>query len=101
MTIQEAIKSGKPIRRAHKSFGPEFGKIVYSGAKDAALFEYGKVQMPLIIEDILADDWETQRTPRQLRLYRLKGRKGTWTEHEPPSTALSKYDSMLVIEVLE
>lgn len=73
MTIQEAIKSGKRCRRKSDSFGPNFGKIRMDNLNQKIVFEYiscvltGSLGiMPLILNDILADDWEIEREPSEI-----------------------------------
>lgn len=75
MTIQEAIKSGKRCRRKSDSFGPNFGKLRQDNSNDRIVFEYTSSAllgslgiMPITIEDILADDWEIEREPRDVWL---------------------------------
>jgi len=75
MTIQEAIKSGKRVKRKYKFFSDDFGEIIDSGSGPSIVFQYGDTKdsnMPLSVADILADDWEVevekiQITEKQVR----------------------------------
>ena len=59
MTIQEAIKSGKPFKR------PTWSKECWTLANDIFYFEQGKVKYEqantFCPADILADDWEVKQ----------------------------------------
>lgn len=65
MTIQEAIKSGKRVRRTSKLFCDpgQFGEIRGEGFEEAVVWQYGEDSdsfMHLSPNDILADDWEVE-----------------------------------------
>jgi hypothetical protein len=60
MTIQEAIKSGKPFRR--KGW-PTFWE--YDLSRDWITYEKTSDQPPIRLRDILADDWEVKHEPRE------------------------------------
>lgn len=74
MTIQEAIKIGKPVRRKSQLFGRSFGQVLQLG--DKVVFLYGDpanpTSMPLSMSDIIADDWEVERAPRTYYLGMIK-----------------------------
>jgi hypothetical protein len=59
LTIQEAIKSGKPFRRPH-----------WSNEKCFFTVNHIANSTLLSLEDILADDWEVKREPRKYYLHR-------------------------------
>ena len=61
MTIQEAIKSGKPFRRKDDA---EY--LSWSGFGSAT-------HLSLSIESIIADDWEIKQEPREMYLAKGKG----------------------------
>lgn len=57
MTIQEAIKSGRPFTRPDKYlyYSCWEGYIVYEGTKD--IVQFGVTFDDLYVDDLLADDW--------------------------------------------
>lgn len=61
MTIQEAIRSGKPFRRKNWHAWFILKNDAFVGADE---LPYPLKTLPLI-QDILADDWEVKREPRE------------------------------------
>lgn len=64
MTIQEAINSGRPVRRkAHEALNLAYGEI--KEFTSGVYLQVGKFSYHLTLSDLLADDWEVRsaRTP--------------------------------------
>lgn len=64
MTIQEAYKTGRQVRRTASSFGEAFGRII--NERDSISFKYRLGVMPLDVTDIMADDWEVEPVSKQI-----------------------------------
>lgn len=64
MNIVDAIKSGKPIRRKDPRFGPCFGKVITDFESVVFLYS-GNVKIPIVVADIIADDWEIEPTDKE------------------------------------
>jgi hypothetical protein len=66
LTIQEAIKSGKPFRRDNWDW------LVNPGDGASLCFLQTRDRFYPCAEDLFATDWEIKREPRKWRLYEGK-----------------------------
>lgn len=60
MNIIEAIKSGKLMRRKSRTFGYNYVEVINHYDR-GVVFKYGNNTMPLLVSDILANDWEIKK----------------------------------------
>ena len=72
MTIQEAIKSGRPFRRKGWTHACHFVVRNKDGYSNGELWEYNSETKQLLavtslkyVGDIIATDWEVKREPRE------------------------------------
>lgn len=108
MTIQEAIRSGKRCRRKTDSFGNNFGRLRQDNSNDRIVFEYvvckltgNTTTIPLILNDILADDWEIEREPREIWVGEIDGGTLHYYSHEVKAKLQEIYPSLKPIKFRE
>lgn len=95
MNICEAAKSGKKFRR--KSWGPESWLCKFDGNGFYGFQNYDRYEP--MDDDLTADDWEIERTPREWTLYQDSHGIAAWMDSETPQ--LKPGERVKVKEIME